>query len=69
MLAFFRRDVVRAWVPVLVLAGTVLMAVSLDLLAAGALCIGAAMLGMRRGLRGREAAARGPQQARSAAEK
>ncbi|MFH8515027.1 hypothetical protein ACH4CE_07880 [Streptomyces gelaticus] len=50
LLAFLRRDLVRAWAPVLVLAGTVLMAVSLDLLPAGALCLGVALLPVRRGL-------------------
>ncbi|MFI5768165.1 hypothetical protein ACIA74_06355 [Streptomyces sp. NPDC051658] len=50
LLAFFRRDVVRAWVPVMVLAGTVLMAVSLDLLPVGALCLGLALMPVRRGL-------------------
>ncbi|MFJ9678376.1 hypothetical protein ACIRP2_10005 [Streptomyces sp. NPDC101194] len=50
LLAFFRRDLVRAWAPVAVLAGTVLMAVSLDLLPAGALCIGLALFPVRRGL-------------------
>ncbi|GGV84813.1 hypothetical protein GCM10015535_30590 [Streptomyces gelaticus] len=52
LLAFFRRDAVPAWAPVLVLAGTALMAVSLDLLPVGALCIGAALLPVRRGLSG-----------------
>ncbi|MFJ2623675.1 hypothetical protein ACIO6T_09705 [Streptomyces sp. NPDC087532] len=52
LLAFFRRDLVRAWVPVAVLAGTVLMAMSLDLLTAGAVCIGLAMHTVRRGLPG-----------------
>ncbi|MEU2130826.1 hypothetical protein [Streptomyces sp. NPDC018352] len=52
LLAFLRRDVVRAWAPVLVLAGTVLMAVSLDLLPVGALCLGVALLPVRRGLSG-----------------
>ncbi|MFF8915298.1 hypothetical protein ACF08M_18760 [Streptomyces sp. NPDC015032] len=50
LLAFFRRDLVRAWAPVAVLAGTVLMAMSLDLLTAGALCIGLALFPVRRGL-------------------
>ncbi|MFF9506246.1 hypothetical protein ACF1BU_02415 [Streptomyces sp. NPDC014724] len=50
LLAVFRRDVVRPWAPALVLAGTVLMAVSLDLLPAGALCIGLALFPVRRGL-------------------
>lgn len=49
LLAFLRRDLVRAWAPVLVLAGTVLMAVSLDLLPTGALCLGVALLPVRRG--------------------
>ncbi|MER5358650.1 hypothetical protein [Streptomyces sp. NPDC002785] len=52
LLAFLRRDVVRVWVPVLVLAGTVLMAMSLDLLPAGALCIGLALFPVRRALSG-----------------
>lgn len=52
LLAFLRRDLVRAWAPALVLAGTVVMAVSLDLLPVGALCIGAALLPVRRGLSG-----------------
>ncbi|MFI9033639.1 hypothetical protein [Streptomyces sp. NPDC053726] len=52
LLAFFRRDLVRAWAPPLVLAGTVLMAMSLDLLPVGALCIGVALLSVRRGLPG-----------------
>ncbi|WP_371665603.1 hypothetical protein OG306_23865 [Streptomyces sp. NBC_01241] len=50
LLAFFRRDLVRAWAPVAVLAGTVLMATSLDLLPAGALCIGLALIPVRQGL-------------------
>ncbi|MFD7618000.1 hypothetical protein [Streptomyces sp. NPDC059802] len=50
LLAFLRRDLVRAWAPVLVLAGTVLMAVSLDLLPVGALCLGVALMPVRRGL-------------------
>jgi hypothetical protein len=50
LLAFLRRDVVRWWAPALVLAGTVLMAVSLDLLPVGALCLGVALLPVRRGL-------------------
>ncbi|MFD5191390.1 hypothetical protein ACFWMU_25160 [Streptomyces sp. NPDC058357] len=52
LLAFLRRDLVRAWTPVLVLAGTAAMAVSLDLLPVGALCLGAALLPVRRGLSG-----------------
>ncbi|MEU2667406.1 hypothetical protein ABZ622_00830 [Streptomyces sp. NPDC007164] len=52
LLAFLRRDLVRAWAPVLVLAGTVVMAVSLDLLPVGALCLGVALLPVRRGLSG-----------------
>ncbi|MEU6013718.1 hypothetical protein ABZ826_06485 [Streptomyces sp. NPDC047515] len=52
LLAFFRRDLVRAWAPMAVLAGTVLMAMSLDLLPAGALCIGLALFPVRRGLPG-----------------
>ncbi|MEL5959630.1 hypothetical protein AADR41_33570 [Streptomyces sp. CLV115] len=52
LLAFLRRDVVRAWAPVLVLAGTAVMAVSLDLLPVGALCLAAALLPVRRGLPG-----------------
>ncbi|MCX4729975.1 hypothetical protein [Streptomyces sp. NBC_01363] len=50
LLAFLRRDLVRAWAPVLVLTGTVLMAVSLDLLPVGALCLGVALMPVRRGL-------------------
>ncbi|ROQ82307.1 hypothetical protein EES39_16570 [Streptomyces sp. ADI92-24] len=50
LLAFLRRDDVPAWSPLLVLAGTVMMAVSLDLLTAGALCIGLALFPVRRGL-------------------
>ncbi|MFG2558299.1 hypothetical protein [Streptomyces sp. NPDC048496] len=50
LLAFFRRDVVRGWAPVLVLAGIVLAAMSLDLLPVGAVCLGTALLPMRRGL-------------------
>ncbi|MES9504867.1 hypothetical protein ABWJ92_00420 [Streptomyces sp. NPDC000609] len=52
LLAFLRRDLVRAWTPVLVLAGTAAMAVSLDLLPVGALCLGVALLPVRRGLSG-----------------
>ncbi|MFE4795741.1 hypothetical protein ACFRFL_11680 [Streptomyces sp. NPDC056708] len=48
LLAFFRRDLVRAWAPVAVLAGVVLAAVTLDLLPVGALCIGLALLPVRR---------------------
>ncbi|WP_327273359.1 hypothetical protein OG609_15505 [Streptomyces sp. NBC_01224] len=48
LLAFFRRDLVRAWAPVAVLAGVVPAAVSLDLLPIGALCIGLALLPVRR---------------------
>ncbi|WP_405685089.1 hypothetical protein [Streptomyces sp. NBC_00057] len=48
LLAFFRRDLVRAWAPVAVLAGVVPAAVSLDLLPVGALCIGLALLPVRR---------------------
>ncbi|MFF2327757.1 MULTISPECIES: hypothetical protein [unclassified Streptomyces] len=59
LLAVHRRDVVRPWVPVLVTAGTVLMAVSLDLLAVGALCIGVALEAVRRRMPGQGAAARG----------
>lgn len=51
LLAFFRRGEVPARSPLLVLAGTVLMAMSLDLLAAGAVCVGLALYPMRRGLR------------------
>ncbi|WP_406453980.1 hypothetical protein OG782_23455 [Streptomyces sp. NBC_00876] len=51
LLALFRRDEVPGWSPLLVTAGIVLMAMSLDLLAAGALCIGAALFPVRRGLR------------------
>ncbi|MFD7431101.1 hypothetical protein ACFV6Z_29235 [Streptomyces sp. NPDC059818] len=50
LLAFLRRNEVPAWSPLLVLAGTVMMAVSLDLLTAGALCIGLALFPVRRGL-------------------
>ncbi|MCX5502701.1 hypothetical protein OG887_25525 [Streptomyces sp. NBC_00053] len=50
LLAFLRRDAVRWWTPVLVLAGTVLMAVNLDLLPVGALCLGVALMPVRRGL-------------------
>ncbi|MFE7238420.1 hypothetical protein [Streptomyces sp. NPDC057580] len=50
LLAFLRRDVVKGWAPVLVLAGIVLAAMSLDLLAVGAVCLGTALLPMRRGL-------------------
>ncbi|MFJ1718000.1 hypothetical protein [Streptomyces sp. NPDC088244] len=52
LLAFLRRDLVRAWTPILVLAGTVAMAVSLDLLPVGAVCLAAALLPVRRGLSG-----------------
>ncbi|MFJ2498860.1 hypothetical protein [Streptomyces sp. NPDC087539] len=52
LLAFLRRDLVRARTPILVLAGTVAMAVSLDLLPVGALCLAAALLPVRRGLSG-----------------
>ncbi|MEE1809707.1 hypothetical protein [Streptomyces sp. BE133] len=48
LLAFFRRDLVRAWAPVAVLAGVVLTAMNLDLLPVGALCIGLALLPVRR---------------------
>ncbi|MEU9091201.1 hypothetical protein [Streptomyces sp. NPDC048428] len=51
-LAFFRRGEVPGRSPLLVLAGIVMMAVSLDLLAAGALCVGLALHPVRRGLRG-----------------
>ncbi|MFG3134996.1 hypothetical protein ACGFZA_02115 [Streptomyces sp. NPDC048211] len=51
-LAFFRRDEVPGRSPLLVLAGIVMMAMSLDLLAAGALCLGLALYPVRRGLRG-----------------
>ncbi|MFE7326215.1 hypothetical protein ACFU8W_14765 [Streptomyces sp. NPDC057565] len=50
LLAFLRRDVVKGWAPVLVLTGIVLAAMSLDLLAVGAVCLGTALLPMRRGL-------------------
>ncbi|MFV5993856.1 hypothetical protein ACNPQM_15730 [Streptomyces sp. NPDC056231] len=50
LLAFFRRDDVKGWAPVLVLAGIVLAAMTLDLLPVGAVCLGAALLPMRRGL-------------------
>ncbi|MFF1921025.1 hypothetical protein ACFVW8_10690 [Streptomyces sp. NPDC058221] len=49
LLAFFRRDEVPVWSPLLVLAGVVMMAMSLDLLAVGALCIGAALFPVHRG--------------------
>ncbi|MEU8503410.1 hypothetical protein AB0C40_01525 [Streptomyces brevispora] len=49
LLAFFRRGEVPGWSPLVVLAGVVMMAVNLDLLTAGALCIGAALFPMRRG--------------------
>ncbi|MFB6779799.1 hypothetical protein ACFCX0_20745 [Streptomyces sp. NPDC056352] len=65
LLAFLRRDVVRGWAPVLVLAGIVLAAMSLDLLAVGAVCLGTALLPMRRGLPergGRPGAARSEEQ-------
>ncbi|THA32372.1 hypothetical protein E6R18_14290 [Streptomyces sp. A1277] len=52
LLAFFRRDEVPARSPLLVLAGAVLMVMSLDLLTAGALCIGLALFPLRRGLKG-----------------
>lgn len=45
--AFLRRGEVPVRSPLLVLAGTVLMAVSLDLLTAGALCVGLALFPMR----------------------
>lgn len=48
LLAFFRRGEVPARSPLLVLAGVVMMAVSLDLLTVGALCIGLALFPMRR---------------------
>lgn len=50
LLALFRRGRVPGWSPLLVLAGTVMMAMSLDLLAAGAVCVGLALYPMRRGL-------------------
>ncbi|MFF3258393.1 hypothetical protein ACFYWO_04350 [Streptomyces sp. NPDC002932] len=52
LLAFFRRAEVPARSPLLVLAGVVMMAMSLDLLTVGALCIGLALFPMRRGLPG-----------------
>lgn len=52
LLAFFRRGEIPGWSPLLMLAGTVMMAMSLDLLAAGALCIGPVLFLVRRGLRG-----------------
>ncbi|MGN5632221.1 hypothetical protein [Streptomyces sp. AC154] len=52
LLALFRRGEVPAWSPLLVLAGVVMAAISLDLLAVGALCIGLALFPMRRGLPG-----------------
>ncbi|MFC9622927.1 hypothetical protein ACFTXM_24055 [Streptomyces sp. NPDC056930] len=48
LLAFFRRDLVRAWAPVAALAGVVLTGMNLDLLPIGALCIGLALLPVRR---------------------
>lgn len=50
LLAFFRRGEVPARSPLLVLAGVVMMAMSLDLLVVGALCIGLALLPMRRAM-------------------
>lgn len=50
LLALFRRGRVPGRSPLLVLAGTVMMAMSLDLLAAGAVCVGLALYPMRRGL-------------------
>ncbi|MFI6605995.1 hypothetical protein P8A21_24895 [Streptomyces poriferorum] len=50
LLALFRRGRVPGWSPLLVLTGTVMMAMSLDLLAAGAVCVGLALYPMRRGL-------------------
>ncbi|MGC5394181.1 hypothetical protein ACPXCP_00345 [Streptomyces sp. DT20] len=52
LLAFFRRGEVPARSPLLVLAGVVMMAVSLDLLTLGGLCIGLALFPIRRGLPG-----------------
>ncbi|MEU2022887.1 hypothetical protein ABZ565_12045 [Streptomyces sp. NPDC016469] len=52
LLAFFRRGAVPGWSPLLVPAGIVMMALSLDLLAPGALCIGLGLFPMRRGLTG-----------------
>ncbi|WP_405899517.1 hypothetical protein OG242_20330 [Streptomyces sp. NBC_00727] len=52
LLAFFRRGEVPGWSPLLVLAGVVMMAMSLDLLAPGALCIGMGLFPVRRGLTG-----------------
>ncbi|ROQ66545.1 hypothetical protein EDD93_0953 [Streptomyces sp. 840.1] len=52
LLALFRRAEVPAWSPLLVLAGVVMAAISLDLLTVGALCIGLALFPMRRGLPG-----------------
>lgn len=49
--AFFRRGEVPVRSPLLVLAGTAMMAVSLDLLTAGALCVGLALFPMRGGRR------------------
>ncbi|MGQ4490772.1 hypothetical protein ACN6LM_001575 [Streptomyces sp. SAS_281] len=51
LLALFRRDGVPARSPLLVLAGTVMMAASLDLLAVGALCVGLALFPIRGALR------------------
>ncbi|MFE7353491.1 hypothetical protein ACFU8Q_09850 [Streptomyces sp. NPDC057543] len=56
LLAFLRRDVVPGWAPLLVLAATVLMAASLDLLPVGGLCLGLALLPMRRGAPGGDGA-------------
>lgn len=50
LLALFRRGRVPGRSPLLVLAGTVMMAMSLDLLTAGAVCVGLALYPMRRGL-------------------
>ncbi|WP_424861854.1 hypothetical protein [Streptomyces sp. MMS24-I29] len=50
LLALFRRDLVPGRTPPLVLVATVLMAVSLDLLPVGGLCLGLALLPVRRAL-------------------
>ncbi|MEU3215538.1 hypothetical protein [Streptomyces sp. NPDC006971] len=52
LLAAFRRDLMPGWTPPLVLVATVLMAVSLDLLPVGGLCLGLALLPVRRALSG-----------------
>ncbi|MFI9628748.1 hypothetical protein [Streptomyces sp. NPDC052042] len=59
LLALYRRDLVPGWTPPLVLAGTVLVAVSLDLLPVGGACLGLALLPVRRALPGAERGAGG----------